>query len=499
MKRFFVLATMLTAVLCSGGRLSAAMRGAIIAETTAQRHGLARPWFAQIQLDRSRARVSSLLLSEGVLYVLTDRAMVHALDAETGATLWARQVGRPNHPSLAPAANHDFLAIVNGSRLYVCNRYNGDLLYEIQIDGAPGAGPALNERRAFIPMVNGLVIAYRLTPMTDPLLELGRRRENQTPEEIAQTEEDRRENLRINQEYVPPLSCQSMGRSLVQPVVTRENEGEEYVVWPTDRGHLNLGYINRNQEDRFWVKYRLETSQGIAARPTYRPADANNPADFGMVFAACRDGSVYAIDERSGQSVWQFTTGEPILQPAVVIEGELFVATQPGGMYCLDAATGRDKWWAPAIAQFVAASKDRVYAVDKLGRILVLNIQTGTRLDTIPTPLLPLKLNNDQTDRIYLATETGLIQCLHELEHIKPMQHGLARKTKKKPGEQPAAPQAPPGQQKPGAADDPFGQGGDPFGGGNAPDPVGGGAKPNPPGNGGGVEDNPFGDDNALN
>ena len=114
----------------------------IIPETTAARHGLTRPWFTQAQLDRGQARVSHVVLFEGILYVQTDRAMVHAIDAETGETLWAKLVGRPEHPSLTPGASADLLAIINGSRLYICNRYNGDLLYETQIDGAPARGPA---------------------------------------------------------------------------------------------------------------------------------------------------------------------------------------------------------------------------------------------------------------------------------------------------------------------------------------------------------------------
>ena len=319
-------------------------------------------------------------------------------------------------------------------------------------------------------MVNGLVMAYRLESLTDPAYELGKIKKDLTEEEKAALEENRRENLRLRQEYIPPLACQSIGRTLVQPLVTRQNPGEEFVAWPTDRGHLNIGRIDRTNEDRFWVKYRLQTDQEISARPAYRPADVNNPADFGMIFAASRDGFAYAIDERNGQPVWRFSTGEPLVQPAVVVEDNVFVATQPGGMYCLDTATGREKWWTPQIEQFISASKERVYVVDKVGRPLVLNIKTVARLDTIPLPPLPIKLINDRTDRLYLATRTGLIQCLHELELSQPIRHGEARRTKaarqQGPAGQPRDADVPPGQQQPADGDDPFRDAGNPLGGG---------------------------------
>jgi hypothetical protein len=465
--RHFVLAAALLAAWYPWGRLAVAGRNELIPQTTAARHGLKRPWFTQIQMDRSRARVSHVVLHEGTLYVQTDRAMIHAIDAETGATLWAKQVGRPDHPSVTPAAGRDLLAVVNGSRLYVCNRYNGDLLYEIQLDGVPGAGPCISRLRAYVPMIGGMLVAYRLEALTDPLKELGKVNENPTAEEIAAEEEDRRENLRLRQEFIRPLLCQSVGRALVQPLVTRQTEAEEFVVWPTDRGYLNIGRIDLGNEDRLAIKYRLETGAGIASRPTYLPPDPNDPTDSGIIFAASRDGYVHAIHERSGESMWRFSTGDPILQPVVVIEDRVYVATQLGGMFCINAEDGTQVWWTPQIRQFVAASRERVYAADNLGRILTLRAETGSRLDTIAAEHLPIKLINSDTDRLYLATRTGLIQCLHEQELSDPILHGEARKKKAEEDQsaiqqksiedlQPPDEQDTPKQVGPAADDDPY-------------------------------------------
>jgi hypothetical protein len=433
--RLLALAAALLAACAPSGWLLAAPRSELIPEETAARHGLTRAWFTQIQMDPGRTRLKDVVLHEGILYVQTNRAVVHAIDAETGKTVWAKEVGRPNHPSLTPSAGEDLLAVINGSRLYVCNRYNGNLLHEILLDKVPGAGASLSKRRAYVPMVSGMLVAYRLTPLSDPLKELGKTEKSPTPEQTAAAEKQRREDLRIGQKSVPPLMCYSVGRALVQPLVTRETETEEYVAWATDRGYLYVGFVDLREDNHLTVKYRLQTAVGIVARPTYLPPNPDDPADSGIIFAASQDGYVHAIRESDGEPIWRFPTGEPIIEPAVVIDERIYVPTQPGGMYCLSATTGSQVWWTPQIRQFVAASQQRVYTADLLGRILILSAQTGAHLDTLAAEFLPIKLVNSQTDRLYLATETGLVQCLRELELPKPIHHGEARE--RKPVEKP--------------------------------------------------------------
>ena len=206
-----------------------------------------------------------------------------------------------------------------------------------------------------------------------------------------------------------------------------------------------------------------------------------------------------------------------MLEPAAPIADKVYVTTQLGGMYCLAVQTGQQLWWTPGIMRFIAASKDRVYGEDANGNIVVLHAQTGGRLDVIPAAGLPIKMMNLQTDRLYLASESGLVQCLHEIELEKPILH------RPKPAPKPVEPKpkktTPAKTEQPGAtpepspvdSTDPFSsQGGgtpaaDPFGTGTAPaaDPFGmgggGGAAPadNPFGTGGGggaaPADNPFG------
>ena len=430
MSRHFLLGlftAMSVAAWCTGGPAWAA-RSELISETTAARHGLTRPWFTQVELDRARGRLRNLVLRDGTLYAQTDKAVVQAIDAETGKTLWSRQVGSPQYLTMSPGIHRDFVAVINGSRLFVLNRYNGDLLLETELTGSPGAGPALSAKRVYIPLVNGQLVAYRLAPPEADTQESEVNPSDGTSKEKETTEQQRRWNLSLEQNLASPLFCQSFGRAMVQPLVTQETPDVENVVWPTDRGYLNLGQIDRQMENHLALKYRLQTDAAIVGQPAYFPPDPNVSGDSGLIVTTSRDGYVYVFREKDGEPLWRFSTGEPIVESPTAVDGRVYVTMQLGGMYCLAIKTGKELWFAPNLLQFVAASKTRVYATDRIGRLLVLDAQSGVRLDSIATEKMPIKLMNTDNDRIYLADEMGLIQCLHEVELTEPVVHDKERK-----------------------------------------------------------------------
>ncbi len=519
MRRIYGYAVLALLTLSFGADRAPAAPGVpIIPETAAAQHGLARPWFTQAQVDRNRGKIEHLVLDDGTLFVQTDRGVLQTIDAETGRTLWAKEVGRRDFPSMRPAANAKMVAVINGSTLYILHRPTGRLLWERQVDGVPGAGPALSQSRVYVPMTDGLVLAYRLEAVTDPAVELGLLNP-ESAEDAKALEARQLEAMRLQQDVKPPLACQSFGRAMVQPLVIRDNPAEEWVAWPTDRGFLFAGRIEGDSADWFEMMYKLETGADITARPTFLPPATQEVTDSGVLFVPSQDGFLHAIREHDGTSMWRFSTGEPVLEPAVPIVDRVYVTTQLGGMYCVAVPTGQQLWWAPGIMQFIAASKERVYCEDRSGNVVVLHAQSGGRLDVIPAAGLPIKLMNLQTDRIYLAAESGLIQCLREIELEKPILHHPKPAPKpEKPKPKKTEATGPP-KPKSAPADNPFGSGGaaapaagaapaeDPFGTGGAPAPAGGmapaedpfgtGGAPAPAGGAAPAED-PFGTGGAA-
>lgn len=428
MSRFFALALLLAFPTCVVGQ-------EIISETEAARHGLTRVWYTQVQVSGAHGNIGDIVLDNGTLFVQTDQAILQAIDAETGKTLWVQQVGDPHHPTLAPAANNRMVAAINGSNLFIFNRYNGKLLWKTQLPGAPGAGPSLSQQRVYVPMTSGLIVSYRMQRMKDPSREMGKTSKPMSIEEEA-------EALRLEQRHIEPLTCQSLGRTMVQPLVTRQTADEEFVAWPTDEGYLCIGRVGRADHNFLELRYRLQTEAPIVSQPAYLPPNPKEKGSSGVIFVASQDGFAHAVREKDGQQLWRYSTGEPISQAPVAVEGKVYVINQLGGMHCLDAEAGSEVWWAPNVWQFLAAGKDRLYVADRLGRLLMLDAKSGARLDTIAAgELLPVKYSNSETDRIFLATKGGMIQCLREVDLKTPLVHRTQPKEEElaeaKPAEKP--------------------------------------------------------------
>jgi len=358
--RFLFVAFALLAAL-AGRSAAQSADEALITRMTAERHGLKRAWFAQIELDPASEQVSYINQHGGTLFVQTSHAMVHALDAETGRTLWAEQVGRRGLLSLATGANDKNVGVINGTTLYVVDRRNGRLLWERSVGGVPGAGAALSDTHAFVPMVNGVIEGYELD---NPIAR--------------------------------PWFYQSYGRILIQPMITPKT-----VSWTTNRGHFVVV-----DSEKLTVRLRLETGDSIESRPAYWTP---------YLYATSLDGFVYAIDEDTGETAWKFAAGDPISQPPVAIKGVVFAASDTRGLHQLDGKSGSENWFAPSIIQFLSASPTRVYACSRYLDLAILDIKTGALIDTLPMGPMSFRLINRQTDRIYLCTRTGRLECLHEI------------------------------------------------------------------------------------
>jgi len=413
------------AVLFSCAGVTAARTSELIPRTVVNQHGLSRPWFTQVEMDRHRSRVAHLTLDDGTLFIQTDRAMIQAIDAETGRSLWANQVGNPNSPSLMPGVNEDLVAVVNGSTLFILSRHTGKLLWKHQVADAPGGGAALSQQWAYVPMVNGKAVAYRLEPKEK--VEIGDNEEGEkedlTPEEKEKKEIERRKSFRLKPNRTDALTFQSYGRAFVQPVIVMENESEEFVAWATDRGFLFVGRIDRRDPKTFAPQYHLTTDKAIVSKPTVAGPDPDLGGRSGVIYVTSRDGFVRALLANDGAILWRFSTGVPITKSPIKIGRQVFVVTQLNEMYCLDAKNGAQKWQTPNIADFLAASKDRVYAADTTGKIAVLDRSHGVRVDKVPLANFAFKMANSETDRLYFVSESGLVQCLRETELTEPIRH----------------------------------------------------------------------------
>jgi outer membrane protein assembly factor BamB len=435
-------------------------RGAVIGKARAQK--LAEIKLNELQAQQVAAQLVTQTIPQVSVYAATSAGRVHAIDGETGRTRWVREIGNPRHPTLGAGANDDFVATVNGSRIYLLRASDGNIAWDRRASGAPGAGPALSDTMVYVPMINGVLEAY---PLDQPLA--------------------------FSTNY------RSHGRALIQPVYTGT-----HILWPTDRGHLYVTHGTANQ-----ISFRLEAKDSIVAPASFLPPN--------RIVVSSIDGFVYCLRENTGSLEWRFSAGEPIDTTPVPFGDAVYFTTTDATLFCVDANLGVERWSMPHLSKVIGASQTRLYCLSDTHRLSILDRATGSLLGSLPTESSDLAYVNKQTDRLLLGTSTGLIQCLREQSQHYPLLHiPLAKpeqeapKRKKAPAaKKPAAGQEDTGDpfSAPGAAPtaDPFSApaGGaptsDPFGApGAAPagDPFGTGAPATPAAPASPPAENPFGE-----
>jgi hypothetical protein len=345
----------------------AQLRSGLISQGEARSIGLKRSWFAHAQVDPGHSRVVHWVLSGDQLFLVTGAGAIQALDANTGQTLWTATVGNPDYPSFGPGSNDQLVALLNGSTLYLLDRKKGHLVAERRVGGAPGAGPVLSEKYVFVPLVTGRIEGYPLD------------------------EEDK----------WGTWFYQSFGRMLVRPRVTPEN-----LVWVTDTGHMYVGSANNPR-----VRFRLESGNEFAASPAYRTP---------LIYVISLSGEMFAVDERTGTLRWRYVTGFPSTRAPAVVGDRVYITSDEPSLHAVDANKGIGQWEAPGITQFAATTDKHVYGFDRFGTLHVLDRTDGHVLRRVPTGGRLDALVNDQTDRLLLISDRGLVQCLHEIGADKP-------------------------------------------------------------------------------
>lgn len=363
----------------------------LVSNPVAQQLGLERVWSTALRVDPQRGRVENVIVHRGLIIAQTNTAIVQGVDAETGRTYWVAEIGKASYQTQMPAVNDKYVAVTNGDTLYLLDRSTGGQIWSQRLGKAPSAGPALSDDRVYVPLDGGLVEGYKI----------------------------QRERLL---DHVP---TRFSGTGLTpQSPVTVGNR----VLWTTDKG-----YVYSREQTKELIQFRFRMNDTATAAPLYM-------APF--VYAASRSGTVYCLDEVTGLDVWQASGANSISRPLTAIDGKLFAISETGEMLRLNPLSGAQMWYTTGIARFLAAGAKNLYVLDAQDRLQVLDAETGGRKGSIPVSGIDLAVRNTSSDRIYLASSTGTLQCLRERLQTKPLEHTAGYAIAPKPKEGATAPAA---------------------------------------------------------
>jgi outer membrane protein assembly factor BamB len=87
------------------------------------------------------------------------------------------------------------------------------------------------------------------------------------------------------------------------------------------------------------------TSEEIDGYPRSRATVTDDTIYFGTgSYKNPEEGSVYAMDARDGELLWEFVPGREVLSSPTVVDGTVYVGCADGNLYALDRDTGKEEW-----------------------------------------------------------------------------------------------------------------------------------------------------------
>lgn len=346
-------------------------------------YGLTRAWWGQAVLDPSFDKVQYFTADEDNVYVQSASGIMTAFQAETGKRLWSILVGATNRISLPVSTNETEALVTVGLDLYSINKFSGEFNWELELPHHPSTSPEVDPQTVYLGMVDGSVYAYDLR-MIQQLHE-----ENRLP---------RWSNYAFLWRYKAPLQISSPPISNGKMVTFASQSGSVYAVGGQEHELL----------------FQFETD-----------AEIRVPIGMGgdSLFVVSEDSRLYCLNADNGQRRWAFTAGVPIRNAPRIIGGSVYVTPQNDGLYCLNTVSGGIKWRQPRAAEFLASTDNYVYASDALGEVLLLAQRDGAIVGTLPVRDLSVRMGNDRTDRLYLASTDGLVVCIREEGRDFPLYH----------------------------------------------------------------------------
>jgi outer membrane protein assembly factor BamB len=320
------------------------------------------------------------------LVVTSSDGLVQTMNAETGQVLWNASAGTSTLPSLPAGVSDDYVAVINGNRLYVYTLQTGQLLNTRPCKTIPSGMPKPAGDWIFVPGMNGRMTGYHATD----------------PEKLTWAQA-------------------SSGRSETPPSVSLD---KRFLSWSTSTGMINFAKIENEPE--IWNRLHTDDDVSTAAIPV--PDGFVIVSDDGKAVRMSFPNETDLVS-RSGGMVWKYDVGSPLLNEAIAGDGVVLIPTIDRRLVALDIETGLALWNTPVrnVESVLAVSDRAVYVRTTDRKLGIIDRVNGQPINTI-SGRIARGLPNTTNDRIYLISPEGMIVCIREEDKLSPLSHFTSTK-----------------------------------------------------------------------
>jgi outer membrane protein assembly factor BamB len=361
------------------------------------RLGLQRAWWGFATIDSIRDRVKFFVNDEQVTVVESYTGSVTVFDNATGRRRWAVQVGAATDVRYAPGTTDQVVLIVSGRKLYGLDKQTGNSAWEVSVPVAPSTSATSDDSHAYVGSIDGSVFAYDLKFLSQLTKNV-----SLSKYMYRSLDWTYRTGGRI------PYAAASTGTIVCVPSLDGSLYGLEIA--------------------KHHPRFQFETDQPLGA-PI---AQLGN-----QIVISTEDLKVYSLNADSGALKWETLLGLHVRQQPKIIGEHVFVCPEGGGMRCLSSQDGHEVWSNRQAVRFLAATPTLVYASTYVDDVLLLNRTNGRQVGGFALHGFPVRIANERTDRMYFASEKGLVVSIRERDREYPLYH---KQPEKRPVEPEIAP-----------------------------------------------------------
>jgi outer membrane protein assembly factor BamB len=381
------------------------------------RVGLERAWKGVVPLSGNEKMIS-LSFSQDLVFARTSKGFMYTFNAETGQLLWHTRLGEVSIRPFPASTNSFAVFVTNLNYLFALDKKTGKPFWKHDLGAVPASAAACDEKRVMVGMATGKLYGFNL--------------------KVA---DKRTGKLKISDEPIYAWNWQTHASMDTRPL-----PAGEIVVFGSDDGTVYVAFSNEST-----MLYRFATGGAIG--------DGFGTHGNRLLLVPSADKNLYGIDILTSHALWTYASGAVIDQEPLVADDDIFVVNTAGRLSSIDPDSGTPKWTTSTHdGQLVSVGEKRLYLESRTGDLFMVDRTTGQLVSSAGSTgraglnlrQYDLGLTNRENDRLYFATQTGLVICLREKGKVTP--HPL-RDPKLPPfatvpagGITPAAPTTPPAE-----------------------------------------------------
>jgi outer membrane protein assembly factor BamB len=292
---------------------------------------------------------------------------------------------------VAAGANQSHVFIAAEDKLNAIDRRSGTLSWSVAAPHLPAASVIADDTHAYYTAANGQVVSFLLPTTQAQLMRI--------------------EANTLESEKIITKPTWAWGLKLITALEHPPVLVNERLIIPQSDGNVVILHRHKAQ-----VADRLPRLGQLGA-PV---AIAENELYVGSLDCSL---SAIEITPEGPMFHWKYTGDGRMTQKPLPTANDVYAVGDRGDLACLDRASGVRRWRKSGISDLLSATQRSVIVMDRNENLCAFERTHGALLGQWKAQGYRLPILNDQTDRVYLANNNGLIVAMRDVTS----QHDVAK------------------------------------------------------------------------